>query len=365
MSIRLFSTLVLVFSFSLCAEETIGLKFAKKLDKQLPLILDKSKARGIAITIVHGQGVIGSFYYGDADSENNKPITGETLFNAGSVSKVVTAWGAMKLVDQGKINLDNPVNNYLKRWKIPNSKFDSNKVTLRNILSHTAGLSLGPYNGWGANDRLPTLVESLEGNNTGDGAVKIIHKPDNKWSYSGGGYTVVQLLIEDVSGQPFSRFMKDNILLPLGMNDSTFDNTNLSQTKLAQPYNENGDKTPMVYFTETAAAGFLTTSNDLAKFNQAMLRNSKGNYIGSKILSSKAIEKMIKPQPNTGGRWSMSYVVDIENNSLGFAGFNRGWTSLTRTVLDKNIGYVILNNSSVGGVNNEIDQLLLSIIREN
>lgn len=365
MSKLTFLIIFFISSFSLSAEQTKNLEFADMLNKEIPLILENSKARGIAISIVHGKDVIGSYYYGYADIDKSTPITRETVFNVGSVSKVITAWGVMKLVEQGKINLDKPVNDYLKRWKIPNSQFDSSKVTLRNILSHTSGLSLSGYNGLSAEDPLPTLVESLEGNNSGDGPVKIIHEPNTKWSYSGGGYTVVQLLIEDVSNQSFSDFMANNVLIPLGMTESSFDITNIPQAKLARPYDENGNQTPMVYFTETAAAGFLTTADDLVKFNQAVLKNDKGNYIGSNILSNKIIADMIQVQPHTGGRWSMSYVVDTENSSLGFAGFNRGWTSLTRAVIDKNIGYVILNNSSVGGVNNEIDQLLLSFISGN
>ena len=355
--------LFLISSSSLHAKQTKSIEFSKVLDKEVPLILEKSKARGIAISIVQGKEVVGSYYYGYADAENRTPITHKTLFNVGSISKVITVWGAMKLVEQGKVELDKPINDYLKSWKIPNSQFDANKVTLRNILSHTAGLSLSGYNGWSAEDPLPTLVESLEGNNTGDGAVKIIHEPDTKWSYSGGGYTIVQLLIEDLTNQSFSNFMTENVLLPLGMTNSSFDINRISPAKLASPYDENGNKTAMVYFTETAAAGFITTADDLAKFNQAVLKNEQGNYIGSNILSNQLIANMIQAQPHTGGRWSMSYVIDSENNSLGFAGFNRGWTSLTRSVTDKNIGYVILNNSSVGGVNNEIDQLLLSVIK--
>ncbi|MDO6426983.1 serine hydrolase domain-containing protein [Thalassotalea sp. 1_MG-2023] len=365
MSKWLFLSVFFFISTSVYAEINKSSAFAEKLNKEIPLILEKSKARGIAISIVDGTKVVGSFYYGDADTDKNLPITQKTIFNVGSISKVVTAWGVMKLVEQGKVSLDEPVNHYLKSWKLSSSSFDVNKVTLRNILSHTSGLSLSGYNGWRVEDPLPTLIESLNGNNTAGGALSIIHEPSTKWSYSGGGYTLVQLLIEDVANQSFNRFITENVLLPLGMTESSFEMGNIPLENLAQPYDENGNKTGMVYFTETAAAGFLTTARDLATFNQAVLKNENGEYIGADVLSNNSIDEMLQVQPHTGGRWSMSYVIDAENNSLGFAGFNRGWTSLTRTIIDKNIGYVILNNSSVGGVNNEIDQLLLSIITEN
>jgi len=340
-------------------------KFKVLLDKEVPSILKKNNAPGISIAIVEGQNLIGIFSYGVADIQNKQPISEETLFNVGSISKVVTSWGVMKLVADGKIELDEPINKYLIRWKIPKSSFNADKVTLRNILTHTSGLSLGPYNGWDTSDDLPTIVESLQGNNTGDGVVKLIHEPNTKWLYSGGGYSVVQLLIEDVSGVSFAKFMTDNILSPLGMKNSSFEISSVNAAKLAKPHDKNGKETTMVYFVETAAAGLLTTTSDLAKFNQAVLRDAKGAFIGSNLLSTSLIEEMVKPAPHTGGRWSMSYVVDSENKSLGFAGFNRGWTSLTRSITDKNIGYVILNNSSVGAANNEVDNVLLSSIREN
>ena len=113
MSKKLVSILLFVFSFSLNAEQITKLEFAEKLNKQIPLILENSNARGIAISTVHGNEMIGSFYYGDADTEKSKPITQKTLFSVGSISKVITAWGAMKLVEQGKVNLDKPVNNGL------------------------------------------------------------------------------------------------------------------------------------------------------------------------------------------------------------------------------------------------------------
>ena len=120
----------------------------------------------------------------------------------------------------------------------------------------------------------------------------------------------------------------------------------------------------MVYFNEKAAAGLQTTPIDLARFNMAVLRNTEGHYNGLKVLPEKLIDQMVQPVPNTNERWSMSYVVDAENNSLGFAGFNRGWIALTRSMTDLNFGYVILTNSSIGPVSNEIDSYILSTLKQ-
>jgi len=361
-SILVISALVLA-KFVTAEEITDVSELTARLDDAVPKILDKHKAPGAAIALVNGNGLVGFRSYGFADVATKTQITQRTMFNVGSISKLVTAWGAMQLVAQDKVDLDAPINQYLKRWQIPKAEFDVQKVTLRNILSHTSGLSLGPYSGWDSREKLSSIVDSLKGDNNNAGPVELIHAPDTKWSYSGGGYSVVQLLIEDVSGMTFDDYMQKYVFGPLNMQDSTFNITEKVMNKSATPYDNTGRITGMVYFNEKAAAGLQTTPIDLARFNMAVLRNKEGHYNGLTLLSEQLIDQMIKPAPNTNGRWSMSYVVDAENNSLGFAGFNRGWVSLSRSVTDLNFGYVILNNSSIGAVNNEIDSLILSTVK--
>ncbi|GAA0855248.1 serine hydrolase domain-containing protein [Aliiglaciecola litoralis] len=338
-------------------------ELTKGLDSDIPKILENHNAPGVALAFVNGNEIIGFRSYGFANIKSKAGITQSTMFNVGSISKLVTAWGAMQLVYEGKVDLDTPINQYLKRWKIPESEFDVEKVTLRNILSHTSGLSLGPYAGWDSREKLSSIVDSLNGHNNGAGPVELIHAPNTKWSYSGGGYSVVQLLIEEVSEMTFEDYMQQNVLKPLSMKNSSFNITEKVMNKSATPYDETGKVTGMVYFNEKAAAGLQTTAIDLARFNMAVLRNKNGKYNGSRLLPEKLIDLMIKPTPNTNGRWSMSYVIDAQNNSLGFAGFNRGWIALTRSITDLNFGYVILTNSSIGAVSNEIDSLILSTVK--
>ena len=140
-------------------------------------------------------------------------MTTQTGFNIDSISKTIAAWGVMKLVEEGKIDLDAPAENYITRWKLPESDFDSKKVTVRRLLSHTAGLSLHGYPGWTANDRLSTIEESLDGRNNGPGRVEMIIKPGTKWKYSGGGYTILQLIVEEVTGQKFEDYMQTQVLI--------------------------------------------------------------------------------------------------------------------------------------------------------
>jgi len=123
------------------------------------------------------------------------------------------------------------------------------------------------------------------------------------------------------------------------------------------------DETPMVYFAESAAAGLQTTAVDLARFTMAILRNKTGKYNGEQILAASFIDNMIVPAPNTDGNWSMSYIIDEENQNLGFAGFNRGWIAATRSMIDKNIGYVILANSSMSSPMRELDNLVKKLLK--
>ncbi|MBA3813834.1 MAG: beta-lactamase family protein [Alphaproteobacteria bacterium] len=153
--------------------------------------------------------------------------TGDTLplFQAASVSKSITAVGALLLVQQGKLSLDKDVNIYLKSWKVPENKFTvGQKVTLRRLLSHSAGTSVGGFNGYSVDQKIPSLVEILKGEKplANSEPVSVIYEPGSKHQYSGGGTTIVQLLIEDVTGEKFDMWMKRNVLDPFGMRESTF-----------------------------------------------------------------------------------------------------------------------------------------------
>ncbi len=153
------------------------------------------------------------------------PVSTTTLFGAASISKPVTAIGVLKLVEDGKIDLDANVNQYLKRWKIPDNQFTANqKVTVRELLNHTSGI--GTHNGeiYDPSAPIPTLLQLLEGESPArTPPVRIEAIPGTKFAYSNGGYLVLSLLIEDVTGEPFAEYMKRTVLDPIGMKHSTFD----------------------------------------------------------------------------------------------------------------------------------------------
>ena len=257
--------LAILLSFALSAQkESKEIKqFVTELDQKLPQLLNDFSVPGTAIAIIENGKVILQKGYGYSNVDKETKVTTTTGFNIGSISKTIAAWGVMKLVQDGKIDLDAPAEKYLTRWHLPKSDFDSNAVTIRRLLSHTAGLSLHGYPGWSPKDKLPTIEESLDGKNNGPGRVEIIMEPGTKWKYSGGGFSILQLIIEEVTGQKFEDYMQAEILNQLGMMHSsyTIDDTILKASSLE--HNNFGEVIEFELFTAQAAAGLHTTIEDL------------------------------------------------------------------------------------------------------
>jgi CubicO group peptidase (beta-lactamase class C family) len=184
--------------------------------------LATSSAPGLAVALVHQGQVDWAAGYGVADRTTGQPVTASTRFQAASLSKPVTAWGVLRLVESGRIGLDEPVIGRLRRWRPPPSPLDADGVTVRRLLSHTAGLSVHGYVGQRADRPLPSIAASLSGE-TGDGfPVELLDAPGRGWLYSGGGYSVAQLLVEELTGWPFADHMRVEVLGPLGMAASSF-----------------------------------------------------------------------------------------------------------------------------------------------
>jgi CubicO group peptidase (beta-lactamase class C family) len=209
------------------------------------------------------------------------PVTSATLFQAGSVSKPVTAFAALRLVEAGKLDLDVDVNRYLKSWKLPANHFHRT-ITLRELLTHTAGTNVPGFPGYASGDSVPTLQQVLDGvapSNTPP--VRVNAEPDTQWRYSGGGYVIVQQVLIDVSGKTFPELMKELVLAPIGMTRSTFRQP--APAKLvadsATPYTDTGEQVlggPHTY-PEMAAAGLWTDPTDLAQFAIAIQHALSGS----------------------------------------------------------------------------------------
>lgn len=193
-----------------------SISFLDRLDLEVPTLLQRHREPGIAIAFMDGCKV-SLRTYGLANREAALPVRTDTVFNLGSLSKTLTAWTVMTLVDAGKVKLDDPAETYLKRWHLPESTFDPKAVTVRRLLNHTAGISIPSVSGVDRGESLPSLIDALNGQGNAKARVQIVKTPGAGFEYSGGGYGVLQLLVEDVTGQSFAECARNAVFDPIGM----------------------------------------------------------------------------------------------------------------------------------------------------
>lgn len=322
----------------------------QRLDATIPDAMKRNRVPGAALALIRGCEVAHQGGYSYADKTKKIPVTGRTGFNVGSISKTVAAWGVMLLVERDMLELDAPVENYLTRWHLPSSKFDVNGVNVRRLLSHTAGLSLGGYPGWKPGTKLPSLEKSLSGRTNGAGKVRLVAEPGTEWRYSGGGYTLLQLVIAEVTHRSFSEYMKDEVLGPLGMDRSSYAITPEILAGSSNAHSKTGARVPGPRFTAEAAAGLHTTLEDLTIFAAAVLRADK-KLPGRGLLRPKTVRLMTSPAPVTNGTWGLGYIIrplQPDMTLVGHSSGNRGWVANCWVVLETGDGLVMLLNGTNG-----------------
>lgn len=235
--------------------------------------------------------------YGFADVSEKRKATPETLFQAGSISKSINSLGILKLIQEGKLSLDDDINNYLKTWKFPYDEVSKGKkITIANLLNHTAGLSGHGFGGYEKGAILPTTIQILDGlKPSNSGAVRSVFEPGLKFQYSGGGTTISQLILENATGEKYEDYMLKNVLNPLGMSNSSFSQPPAKgkENLLATAYNyEKEVKGKYHIYPEKAAAGLWTNPTDLAKYviETQLSLQGKSNKILSKEVTVKRLD---------------------------------------------------------------------------
>jgi CubicO group peptidase (beta-lactamase class C family) len=260
------------------------------------------------------------------------PVDAQTLFQMASVSKWVTSWGVMALVEQGRIDLDAPVSKYVTSWKLPPSKYDNDGVTVRRLLSHTAGLTDGlGYRGFLPSETPQTLEESLTFASDrmpgADGHVHVGRAPGSRWQYSGGGFTLLQLMIENVTHDRFEHYMAQTVLEPLGMQRSTFDEDAAAARGIATSYSFDRQPSEHYRFTARAAAALYSDLDDLCRFALAHVPGDDGAPPGRGVLKPATLIEMRTPQARLFGRdlWglgTMLYTAVDHDHVFGHDGDN-------------------------------------------
>jgi CubicO group peptidase (beta-lactamase class C family) len=316
--------------------------------------------KGVSIAVINNFEVEWAKAYGWADTLRQVPMTTETMLSAGSISKLVMAAGALKMVESGQLGLDEPINQYLQSWKLGENDFTrQTPVTLRMLLSHTGGTSQSSYYGFEAGTTpLPTPLEVVSGASIAKSrAIGVIKTPNTGFQYSGGGSMVAQLAMMDASGAEFEPLMRRLVLDPLGMTASTFSQPLSPKyaSKASWGYQQAPwyKGTPFVY-PQQAAAGLYSTPTDLAKFLIDIQRCYQGK---GQLFSQPTAKTMMQPQAVIS---EGNYIESIaagpfllqrrDNNSekgiyFTFDGANAGFTAFAIANLTEGYGVVIMLNS--------------------
>ncbi len=338
--------------------EEHGAAAADALDDAVRATMREHGVVGVSLAIVQDGKIVRARGYGVRDRESGEPVTATTLFQAGSVSKPVAAAAVLGLVEQRRLDLDADVNLYLKGWKVPESALARrSKVTLRRLLSHSAGMTVSGFPGYARGDPVPTLRQVLDGAKPANTApVRVNPLPGSQWSYSGGGYTVVQQMVLDVTGEGFPSFMRRAVLGPLGMSRSTYGQplTAGLARDAATGYYEGPRPVPGRWhvYPEMAAAGLWTTPSDPARFLIAVQDAWAGR--SRKPVSQRTARLMVTPVLNNNG---LGLFAEGRGKSLrfGHGGRNEGFDTWMKGYLSSRQGAVIMFNTNASGpVGNEI-----------
>ena len=252
---------------------------------------------GVSIAVIHEGKIEWARGFGVRD-EAGDAVDAQTLFQAASISKPVFSMGVVHLVQEGKMALDSDVNTYLTNWKLPSSDVAAGRpVTVRELLTHTGGITVHGFPGYASTEPVPALVQVLNGEKPANTApIRIEAAPGSKWQYSGGGITIVQQAVIDVTHEPFPKFMHDTVLGPIGMTHSTYEQP-LPQAlrgDAATPYESDGKPVPGGAHTypEMGAAGLWTTPSDLARYAIEIEQSLAGK--ANHVLSADMTRQMLK-----------------------------------------------------------------------
>jgi len=276
-------------------------------------------------------------------------VTDTTLFSVASISKTLTAIAVMHLVDEGRVELDEPIETYLRRWSFPPSSFDSKDGTVRRVLSHTSGLEGGGGPEYTPEEQLPSLVEALNGDNKLGIPARLTSEPGAGMRYSNDGYAILQLLVEDVTESAFEDYMRREILRPLGMIRSSFDDPALPEvaSQLATPYDWRDQPIPTGRVPGLGAAGLQTSAADLAQLVAVELAATRSDR--TPVMPASRYLEMHEPQPNAG-TFGLGHVVEDADSTrtVGHTGLIVGWNAAYRFVPDRDAGIVVLTNGDNG-----------------
>jgi CubicO group peptidase (beta-lactamase class C family) len=317
---------------------------------------------GVSVAVIRDFQVGYTEVHGVKSRTTMELVTEETLFQAASISKSVSAMGVMSLVQEGVVSLDRDVNDYLTSWKVPYNAFQATeKVTLRRLLSHTAGTTVPGFRGYRYGEPLPTLVQILNGQYPANSPPVVVDRvPGTALRYSGGGYEIIHQVVRDVTGQTFPEFIRERVLAPIGMVNSTFQqpipDSLLDAT--ASGYYADGTAVPGRHhiYLEMAAGGLWTTPTDVARFLIEVQRSLRGE--SNRVLTRENTELLVTEVMDDHSL--AFYLRSIHGQRyLWHAGANDGFRGGMLAHQTLGHGVVVLTNSDNG---NKLTEAVIDVI---
>lgn len=316
---------------------------------------------GMSIGIVHGSELIWSRGFGFSDVDRKTSATAQTLYRMASVTKLFTAIAIMQLRDEGKLRLDDSVFKILKRFKIRSRAMDISEITIRQLLTHTSGLPREAAFPYWTDNNFPNREQVREGMSSQETA----YDPETKWKYSNLGFVLAGEIIAEVSGEPYTTYVKKHILDPLGMTSTTFALSDEQRARLAVGYGRrmpDGRRQVMPYSETkglTAAAGLSSNVIDLARFLEWQL--SDGKVGSSQVLKESTLREMKRVhwlQPNWKRGWGLGFGIEHqgERTLIGHAGELLGYRTQIMFSQEESIGIVVLTNADDGNPRFYLDQ---------
>jgi len=343
------TVLVAAASLTACARAPVEPEasleaFAGRIEAVVATSMRRYDVPGVAVALVRDGEVAWTGAYGFADLERAKPMTVDAVFHTGSISKSVTAWGVMRLVEQGAIGLDDPVSRYVPDLRVEGSSL-SDEVTVRRALSHTTGAWLGPLGSeYAVDGAVPSPREALASD------LRFVTTPGTTFRYSNHGFDVLELVVEGATGRPFAAYMRDEVLRPLGMDDASFAWREAVAARVPTGHDLDGRPIrPFVYATK-ASGGLFATVGDVARFVAASGGAGAGAVLSE--ADTRALHTLQVPIPGVFGLVADGYglghfVEEVagDRRAVWHGGQGHGWMTHFHAVPELGAGIVLLTNS--------------------
>jgi CubicO group peptidase (beta-lactamase class C family) len=317
--------------------------FIAHVERTLPDVLERFEVPAVAVAVIEGADVVWTRGFGACRADS--------VFEVASLTKTMVSLAVLSLVERGKVELDRAVNDYLERWRLSSTKFDTDDVTVRRLLSHTAGLPVGFPTERSA--ELPKLEALLDGE-TDFARAEIVHEPGSKFLYANPGYAVLELLIEEVTGTGFADAMRSLVFEPLGMRDTGFQDDDSLIARNVEGFQRTGKPVDRILRYPRAAGGVLSTASDIGRLLVAV--SSPAGDGG--LLRAESLEEMRRLDDASRGAFGLKdggYSLGLAQGRLPSGrvfvannGSHENYNALMLAIPDQRTGFVVLTNSATG-----------------